>query len=31
MVKKDGKMMKSKRLAKADYLEVLKGLIAKSK
>ena len=29
MVKKDGKMMKSKRLSKADYLEVLKGLIAK--
>ena len=29
MVKKDGKMMKSKRLAKSDYLNVLKGLIAK--
>ena len=31
MVKKDGKMMKSKRLSKADYLEVLTGLIAKGK
>ena len=31
MVKKDGKLMKSKRLSKADYLEVLTGLIAKGK
>ena len=31
MVKKDGKMIKSKRLSKAEYLEVLTGLIAKGK
>ena len=31
MVKKDGKTLKLKRLSKADYLEVLTGLIAKGK
>ena len=31
MVKRDGKMLKSKRIAKSDYLEILMGLIAKGK
>ena len=31
LVKKDGKMTKHKRISKADYLEVLTGLIAKGK